>query len=152
MEKPDDFRIDLSVKHPSVNPSTISGSLSIQPELAWGVGDRVGNRVRNSTLWRGTLAEGSGATAFERALEDVLSVLSDRHGFLDQTTRSGGELSVTIRTLAEVQDGKVAEVQLNASFLEALALRGINLAFEVWMRAPEMEADPIHAAGAPASR
>jgi hypothetical protein len=92
------------------------------------------------------LVEGSGANAFERALEDVLSVLSDRRGFLDQTTTSGGELSITIRTLAEVQDGKVAEVHLNASFLEALVLRGINLAFEVWMRATEMEADPIHGA------
>ena len=139
MNKPDDFRIDLCVKHSSVNPSTISESLSIQPEFAWGVGDLVGSQVRTSTFWRGTLVEGSGAIEFERALESVLSVLSDRLGFLNQTMASGGELSLTIRTLAEVQDGKVAEVQLNAPFLEALALRRIDLAFEVWMKAAEVE-------------
>ncbi len=150
MEKPDDFRIDLCVKHPSLDPSTISESLRIQPEFAWGVGDLVGSRVRISTLWSGTLVEGSGTIEFERALEGVLSVLSDRHGFLNQTTKSGGELSITIRTFAEVQDGKVAEMHLNASLLEALALQGIDLAFEVWMKAAEMEADPTNGAGAPA--
>jgi hypothetical protein len=138
MNRPDDFRIDLCVKHPSVNPSAISESLSIKPEFAWGVGDLVGSRVRTSTLWHGTLVEGSGATEFERALESVLSVLSDRLGFLNQTMASGGELSLTIRTFAEVQDGKAAEIHLNAPFLEALALRRIDLAFEVWMKAAEV--------------
>ncbi len=68
MEKPDDFQIDLCVKHPSLHPSKISAALSVEPNFAWGVGDLVGSRVRPSTLWRGTLVEGSGSLEFERAL------------------------------------------------------------------------------------
>jgi hypothetical protein len=139
MEKPDDFRINLCVKHPSLDPSTVSESLNIQPQFAWGVGDPVGSRARRSTLWHGILFEGSGAIEFERALTGVLSLLSDRQDFLSEITTSGGELSLMVRTVAELQDGKVAEVRFNASFLEALARRSVDLVFEVWMNSTEVE-------------
>jgi len=132
MEKPDDFHFRLCVKHPSLDPLTISKSLNVQPDFAWGVGDLVGSRMRASTVWRATLFEGSGAVDFERALDGILSMLSDRHNVLDQITASGGDLSLTIRTVAELQDGKAAEIQLKALFLEALATRNIDLVFEVW--------------------
>jgi hypothetical protein len=139
MNRPDDFRIDLLVRHPSANPSTISGSLRIQPEFAWGVGDLLGGQPRTSSLWRATLAEGSGPKEFERALESVLSLMSDRNHFLSQTVASGGELSLTVRTFAETQNGKASEVHLNAPFLGTLAAIGIDLIFEVWMQGQEVE-------------
>jgi hypothetical protein len=133
VEKADDFRVSLCINHPVLRPDAISTSLKVQPQFAWGVGDIVGSRVRNSTLWRGTLVEGSGAANFERALEDVLSMLSSSKGFLYQITSSGGELSLSVRVVADVQEGKAAEMRLNASFLGALAHLNIDLIFEVWM-------------------
>lgn len=139
MNKPDDFRIDLLVKHPSASPSTISGSLDVQPAFAWGVGDLVGGQPRTSSLWRATLADGSGTKEFERALENVLSLIADRNHFLTQAVASGGELSLTVRTFSETQNGKASEVHLNALFLGTLAAIGIDLVFEVWMQGQAVE-------------
>ena len=142
MKRRADFRIELSVKHPSIKPSAISESLNLRPEFAWGVGDPVGNRLHKSTLWRGILVKASGAMKFDIALKSVLLVLSDRVEFFNLIMASGGEVSLTIRTFADPQDGKIAEIHLNAPFLEALTSLRIGVAVEVWMKAAEVANRP----------
>jgi len=133
MGKPDDFSIDLSVKHPSLEPSAISKALGIQPKFAWRAGDPAGARVHNSTFWRGTLFRGHGAAEFEKALPGVLSILSDRQSFLNQIAPAGGELTLTFRHVAEAQKGKTAELSLRSPLLGALAHLGAALVVEIWL-------------------
>jgi hypothetical protein len=89
--------------------------------------------MQSSTLWCGTLAEGAGATHFERALEAVLPMLAGSESLLRHITSSAGDVSLSIRVVAEAQDGKAAEMRLSTSFLQALAQLKIELVFEVWM-------------------
>jgi hypothetical protein len=140
MEKADDFRVSLCVRHPVLRPEAISASLHVEPQFSWGVGDVLGGRVRSSTLWRGTLVEGSGAAYFERALEAVLPMLAGSESLLRHITSTDGDVSLSIRLVAEAQDGKAAETRLNTSFLQALAHLEINLVVEVWMNSMEIDA------------
>jgi hypothetical protein len=133
VEKADDFRVSLCVRHPVLRPEAISASLRVEPQFSWGVGDVLGGSVRSSTLWRGTLVEGSGAAYFESALEAVLPMLAGSESLLRHVTSSDGDVSLSIRVVAEVQDGKAAQMRLSTSFLQALAQLNIELVFEVWM-------------------
>jgi hypothetical protein len=133
MEKADDFRVSLCVRHPALRPEAISASLHVEPQLSWGVGDVLGGRVRSSTLWHGTLVEGSGEAYFESALESVLAMLATSESLLRRITSSDGDVSLSIRLVAAAQDGKAAEMRLNTPFLQALAQLNIELVFEVWM-------------------
>jgi hypothetical protein len=134
MKKPDDFRISLSIRHPTLDASAISKSLNLEPQFAWSVGDPnlVGMRPRTATLWRRVLAEGSGEADFDGALKRTLLLLSDQHDVLHQFATSDGELTLTVAIVAGVQDGKAAELRLAPSFLDGLTRCSMGLVLETW--------------------
>ena len=67
-------------------------------------------------------------------------MLAGSESLLRHITSTDGDVSLSIRLVAEAQDGKAAETRLNTSFLQALAHLEINLVVEIWMNGVEIDA------------
>jgi hypothetical protein len=140
MRTPDEFSFDLALTHKSFDPTTISSSLSIKPSLAWKSGDPHSGSIHQISHWQGTIADGSTATEYERALRAVRSFIAQHQDFLRGFMTSGGEIelkmsfSVELATVNDFKDGpedptayRLFEVTFYPEFLEGLASMGIAL-------------------------
>jgi len=139
------FSIDLSFRHDSPDPESISHALARQPDLEWKAGEPVLDRLKNVTCWRGSLAFGSGAIGFHEAMEKALSILTQQRDFFLHFKTSGGEIEITLKRFVDMaavldfKDGKeqrtefrLFEMEFNPEFLKCLADMKIALRFELW--------------------
>ena len=139
------FSIDLTFRHDSPDPKSISHALSRQPDLQWKAGEPFLDRLKNLTCWRGNLACGSGAIEFHEAMDKVLSILTKQRDFFLYFRASGGEVEITLKGVADTanildsKDGeedrteiKLFAMEFNPEFLKSLSDLKIVLRFELW--------------------
>ena len=139
------FSIDLTFRHDSPDPASISHALSRQPDLEWKAGEPFLDRLKNLTCWRGSLASGSGAIGFREAMEKVLSILTQQRDFLQHFEASGGEIEITLKRFVDMaavldfKDGKehrtefrLFEMEFNPELLKCLTDLKIALRLELW--------------------
>ena len=139
------FSIDLTFRHDSPDPESISHALSKQPDLEWKAGEPFLDRLKNSTCWRGTLAYGSGSIGFQEGMDKVLSILTQQRDFFLHFNASGGEIEITLKRLVDMaavldfKDGKelrtefrLFEMEFNPEFLKSLVDMNIALRLELW--------------------
>ena len=139
------FSIDLTFRHDSPDPKSISHALSRYPDLEWKAGEPFLDRLKNMTCWRGNLAFGSGAIGLREAMEKVLSILTQQRDFFLHFKASGGEVEITMKRVADTadildsKDGeedrteiKLFEMEFDPEFLKSLSDLKIALRFELW--------------------
>lgn len=135
--------ISLRVRHPSLDPDVITGTLGITPEHFWGCGEprrsasgaKLGGTHRE-TYWSATLPEplgqqlpGQSRWHLEPAALLARHVLQlKRHRtFFDQIRSEGGDASLMIELAPEAESA----FRLDASIMRQLAELGLALEFEI---------------------
>lgn len=145
------FSVSLRVRHPSMDPDVITGTLGITPEHFWGCGEprrsasgaKLGGMHRD-TYWSATLPEvmaqqglvSSGRTPWpiEPAAYLARQVLQlKRHRiFFEQICTEGGEASLMIELAAESETA----LRLDAALMRQLADLGLAVDFEIISEMP----------------
>ena len=126
---PDSYCIDLVLRHPSRDASSISIALSLEPFLKWGSGQS----ERRSFYAR--LQAGHTTTDYDLALTKVTTLLDAHAAYLIEFAQGGGEVELllnhAISPMVEPGD-KCFELRLEANFLQQLSSKGVALRIQGW--------------------
>jgi len=104
-----EFTVSLRIRHPTIDPDTITAALGIQPQHCWRAGEprcdpagaELGGTYRDS-YWMGRLMDdpqlSSGSASVEGAIGKILTHLRRAQSFLEQLNAEGGlaELLVSL--------------------------------------------------------
>ena len=144
------FSISLRVRHPSMDPDIITGTLGIAPEHFWGCGEprrsasgaKLGGTHRE-TYWSATLpdtlaqqglvtpAQSAGQSAWHVEPATFLArqvIQLKRHRtFFDQLRAEGGDASLMIEMAPEAETA----FRLDAVVMRQLAELGLAVEFEI---------------------
>ena len=104
-----EFTVSLRIRHPTIDPATISAALGIEPLHTWRAGeprcDQAGAELggaHHDSYWMGRLMDepqaSSNGASVERVIMKTLSQLRRAQPFLDQLDAEGGvaELLVSL--------------------------------------------------------
>jgi hypothetical protein len=144
------YTISLHIKHPTIDPDTISKELGLTPDHAWACGEPkrstspAGQGVRRNSFWCATLAPPAADTrltallreseGLQRAVEfvryDLTAFLSFKvlqmrrhHAFLQNLVEEGGEVSFVI----EVPIADLTGFKLDPAVTRQLGALGATL-------------------------
>ncbi len=106
-----EFTISLCIRHPTIDPASITQSLGIEPQHAWKAGEArrgsVGEQLEGAyhqSYWTGPLMKepllSSEQTTVESVLLTTLSQLRRSHDFLQQLSTDGGTAELTVSLFA----------------------------------------------------
>jgi hypothetical protein len=137
--KKDQFKIGLTLRHPSLDPSEISVALDLKPSFSWKAGSRAGKIVRKWSVWHGLLAEGSGSDDYEEALKKAVSLLESHQEWLKNSLSDDGEFDVIFDLYTDLDEGKICEVSFYPELLLRLSKLGAGIRVEVWKGEKEGE-------------
>jgi len=133
MTKPlDTFWLDISLRHPSCEPESITAALNLKPLSASRSGSKIGAATRRFTHWMCKFREGIGDENFARSLTDVLLFFDALTGFFQQFSTSGGEVEFAINQVVKMDDGILFKLTLDHEFLKACGERQISLRVQAW--------------------
>ena len=138
--------ISLRVRHPSMDPDIITGTLGVAPEHFWGCGEprrsasgaKLGGTHRE-TYWSATLPEPlaqQGLVSPEQAtwhiepatfLARQVIQLKRHRAFFDQIRAEGGDASLMIEVAPEAETA----FRLDAAVMRQLAELGLAVDFEI---------------------
>jgi hypothetical protein len=130
--KKDRFEITLRLRHPSLDPSEISGALGLKPSLSSKVGSRAGKVVRKWSFWYGLLAEGAGVRKYESALKKAVLLLESRQEWLKNYFGDDGEIDVIFNLYTDLDEGKICEVSFYPELLLRLSKLNAGMQVNVW--------------------
>jgi Domain of unknown function (DUF4279) len=130
--KIDQFGIDLNLHHPSCDPQAITTALSLEPWFSAKHGQQIGSVTHKTAAWLCHFRKGTLDSEFERALDDVVSLVSEQEAFISEFVEQGGELEIVLNSTVETKGSKLFELRLHSWFLKQIAERGINLRVQVW--------------------
>jgi hypothetical protein len=131
------FSVSLRVRHPSLDPDIITGTLGITPEHFWGCGEprrsasgaKLGGQHRE-TYWSATLPEPHGQAGWHVEPATLLArhvIQLKRHRtFFDRICGEGGEASLMIELAPEAE-----AFRLDAAIMRQLAELGLAVEFEI---------------------
>ena len=140
------FSISLRVRHPSMDPDIITGTLGVAPEHFWGCGEprrsasgaKLGGTHRE-TYWSATLPDTlaqQGLSQPEQATWHIepatflarhVIQLKRHRAFFDQIRAEGGDASLMIELAPEAETA----FRLDAAVMRQLAELGLAVDFEI---------------------
>jgi hypothetical protein len=106
-----EFTVSLRIRHPAIDPDTITAALGIQPQHTWRAGQprcdpsgaELGGEHRDS-YWMGRLMDepqrSSDSVSVERVVMNTLSQLRRAQSFLEQLNAEGGVASLLVSLYA----------------------------------------------------
>jgi uncharacterized protein DUF4279 len=133
-----EFTISLRLRHPSIDPSTITQTLGIEPQHTWKVGDArrdpggtaLGGIYRES-YWMGRLMEqpqhSSSRVSVESVLLQTLAHLRRSQSFLERLDAEGGVAELHVSLFAR-EDFRL---ELSARSLALLGRLGLAVALDI---------------------
>jgi len=130
--KIDQFGIDLNLHHPECDPQAITKAFSLEPWFLAKQGERLGSVTHKTAAWLCHFRKGTLDSEFERALDDVVSLVSEQEAFISKFVEQGGELEIVLNSTVETTGSKLFELRLHSWFLKQIAERGINLRVQIW--------------------
>jgi hypothetical protein len=147
-----EFTIALCIRHPTIDPSRITGALGIEPQHSWKAGERrcddAGTElegVYRESYWTGLLmAEpqlSSEQVSVERVLEQSLAPLRRSHDFLVQLNADGAVATLMVSLFSR----GVVRLDLSTELLVSLSRLGLSIALDIHSHSPQ------HAAAAAAN-
>jgi uncharacterized protein DUF4279 len=146
-----EFTISLRIRHPQIDPLTITQALGIQPQHTWQAGTpRLGptgesleGRYRES-YWMGRLMEqpqlSSAQVSVEGVLLETLAHLRRSQSFLEQLHAEGGvaELYVSLFARADFR------LDLSAAALGLLGRLGLAVALDIHPQPSQATNPPVN--------
>jgi len=138
-----EFTVSLRIRHPTIDPATITGTLGIQPQHTWRAGQPrcdpagadLGGAHRDS-YWMGRLMDepqrSSDSVSLEGAIFKTLTQLRRAQFFLEQLNAEGGvaELLVSLYAREEFR------LELPSDFLTLLGRLHLAIALDVHPHSP----------------
>jgi hypothetical protein len=104
-----EFTVSLRIRHPTIDPATVTATLGVQPQHSWRAGnprcDSAGTELggaHRDSYWMGRLMDepqlSSDGVSVEAVILETLSHLRRAQSFLDQLSAEGGvaELLVSL--------------------------------------------------------
>jgi len=138
-----EFTISLRIRHPSIEPLTITKMLGIEPQHTWKAGDArrspVGDALEGAyreSYWMARLMPepelSSDRSSVESVLLQTLAQLRRSHAFLEQLGTDGGvaELHVSLFARANFR------LDLSVETLATLGRLGLAVALEIHPHSP----------------
>ena len=138
-----EFTVSLRIRHPSIDPSSITETLGIEPQHTWkageprrdpGSGDRSG--VYRESYWMGRLMEepqlSSAQVSVETVLLQTLTQLRRSQPFLEQLSADGGVAELSISLFAREN----FRLELSSDSLALLGRLRLSVALDVQPHAP----------------
>lgn len=117
-----EFTLSLHIRHPTIDPGTITQTLGIEPQYTWQAGDpRRGptgeelEGVYRESYWTARLVQepqlSSDGVSIESYLMQTVSLLHRAHGFLEQLNTDGGiaELHISLFARGDFRLDLIAE-------------------------------------------
>jgi hypothetical protein len=106
-----EFTVSLRIRHPRVDPATITATLGIQPQHTWQAGQprcdpagmELGGKYHDS-YWMGGLTDepqlSSASVSVEAVILKILSQLRRAHSFLEDLNAQGGVAELLVSLFA----------------------------------------------------
>ena len=138
-----EFTISLRIRHPSIDPRTITQTLGIDPQHTWKAGDprrSAGGEARQGayreSYWMGRLMPepelSSGRLSVESVLLQTLAQLRRSHSFLQQLSSDGGIAEVHVSRFVR----ETFRLDLTPETLGLLGRLGLAVALEIHPHSP----------------
>ena len=138
-----EFTISLRIRHPSIDPRTITQTLGIDPQHTWKAGDprrSPGGEARQGayreSYWMGRLMPepelSSGRLSVESVLLQTLAQLRRSHAFLQQLSTDGGIAEVHVSLFVR----ETFRLDLTPETLGLLGRLGLAVALEIHPHSP----------------
>jgi hypothetical protein len=139
-----EFTIALCVRHPTIEPSSITQSLGIEPQHSWRAGEvRRGpageavEGVYHQSYWTGRLMEepqvSSEQATVESLLLKTLMQLRRSHDFLRELSTDGGSAELTVSLFAR----GVFRLDLSPETSALLGRLRLTIAFDIHPHPPD---------------
>jgi len=125
--------LDLTIRHPNRDLTSIAKAVGIKPWLIAKKGEVTGPIKWKHSVWTGLVAEGTTARAYERGLQKVYD-LTLKHSSLFNEIAADGEIELTINQNVASDDGLVLRLSVYPEFLAALSASQIALRICGWSR------------------
>ena len=142
-----EFTASLRMRHPRIDPATITQTLGIKPQHTWQSGTpRVGPEgeslegLYRESYWMARLMETpqlSGQVSVEAVLRDTLANLRRSQAFLERIQAEGGVTELHVSLFARAS----FSLELPASTLALLGRLGVGVALEIHTQS-EQTAEP----------
>ena len=142
-----EFTASLRMRHPRIDPATITQTLGIKPQHTWQSGTpRVGPEgeslegLYRESYWMARLMESpqlSGQVSVEAVLRDTLANLRRSQAFLERIQAEGGVTELHVSLFARAS----FSLELPASTLALLGRLGVGVALEIHTQS-EQTAEP----------
>jgi Domain of unknown function (DUF4279) len=138
-----EFTISLRIRHPSIEPLTITKTLGIEPQHTWKSGDArrspAGETLEGNyreSYWMARLMPepelSSGRSSVESVLLHTLAQLRRSHAFLEQLGTDGGVAELHVSLFAREN----FRLDLSAETLAMLGRLGLAVALEIHPHSP----------------
>lgn len=138
-----EFTISLRIRHPTIDPATISATLGIQPQHTWRAGqprrDSAGAELggtHHDSYWMGRLMDApqlsSDSVSVERVLLTTLSQLRRAQSFLEHLNADGGVAELLVSLYARDD----FRLELPADSLTLLGRLHLAIALDVHSHSP----------------
>ncbi len=139
-----EFTVSLRIRHPTIDPATISATLGIQPQHTWRAGqprcDAAGAELggaHHDSYWMGRLMEepqlSSDSVSVERVILKTLSQLRRAQSFLEQLNAEGGVAELLVSLYAR-EDFRL---EFPADSLTLLGRMHLAVALDVHPHSPQ---------------
>jgi Domain of unknown function (DUF4279) len=132
-----EFTASLRMRHPRIDPATITQTLGIKPQHTWQSGTpRIGpvgeslEGLYHESYWMARLMETpqlSGQVSVEEVLRETLANLRRSQPFLEQIQAEGGVTELHVSLFARAN----FNVELPASTLALLGRLGVGVALDI---------------------
>src|SRR5690349_13451473 len=132
-----EFTASLRLRHPRIDPATITQTLGIKPQHTWQSGTpRVGpageslDGLYRESYWMARLMETpqlSGQVSVEEVLRETLANLRRSQAFLEQIQAEGGVTELHVSLFARAN----FSLELPASTLALLGRLGVGVALDI---------------------
>jgi hypothetical protein len=127
--KKDRFAINMTLRHPSLDPSEVSRAFDLQPIFSLKAGSRVGEVLQKWSVWHGLLTQGAGSDEYKEGLKKAILHIESRQEWLRDSLGDEGELEVTFGFYTDLNDGLLCESQFYPELL--LRLSKLNAGMKV---------------------
>jgi Domain of unknown function (DUF4279) len=138
-----EFTVSLRIRHPGIDPSTITEELGIKPQHTWKAGDRrmdaAGDTIEGSyreSYWMARLVEhpllSSEQQSVERMLTQTLTQLLRSQSFLEQINTGQGVAELHVSLFAREE----FTLPLSADALALLARLRLAVTFDIHPHSP----------------
>jgi hypothetical protein len=138
-----EFTISLCIRHPTIDPSSITQSLGIEPQHTWRAGESrrgpAGEEVEGiyrQSYWTGRVMEepqvSSERATVESVLLKTLTQLRRSHDFLQELSTDGGTAELTVSLFAR----GVFRLDLSPETSALLGRLRLTIAFDIHPHPP----------------